>query len=388
MRRDADGVLTDCPASGVSLMRAQLAEAGDMCRSEELASTLRGCLPSGYPARLLEPTAELPPELVGPFTVEQPGFTGESGAWHPTSIPFLVRADGGKVTSYFSESSYWPALLTGAGGLLGPARAEEESRPSRQVVYGLHPCARPETATSRLRRMAFTQAHIDVFAAAASSVMLGRDALLAARSLVRQITGHAAGSVRARVSDSRAWTGLLAPYASPRLVQKLRRGFLDPAAAGAALHGADPALLSREVRPALDRAGLAGLPDPVVEVIKYRVRTGRYERDFWGGPAGEPVRALAGLCAEAGIQVVIDARSARIGYSGLTWQIDCRGHDGGWVEVAGGGDYTDAVGLLCWLRTPRIAPVPVRVAGSAVGVERALEVSAKLKATPGPGPFR
>jgi hypothetical protein len=377
MRRDPDGVLTRCTELDSSLLREQLDEAGRTCRSGELADVVRWCLPDGYQARMLEPMVEVPPDLVEPFMVEQPGFAGEAGAWHPDRIGYFVRADGGKVTSYFSESSYWPALLDGVGGLLGHGASAGERAPVRQVVYGLHPCARPESSTGRFRRLAFSQAHIDVMGTAGEPALgLCLDALASMHRLVCQVTGVPAESVRARVADSRAWTGLLASYARPQVVQDLRSGFLNPAAAGVALDGADPAVLARGVRSALDRAGLAGLPEPVVEVIEHRIRTGQYEPDRGDEPSGEQARALAGLCADAGIAAVVDARSARRGYSGLIWQIDCRSPGGGWVEVAGGGDYTDAAGLLSWLGLCGSTPAPVRVAGSAVGIERALAVAA------------
>ncbi len=367
MRRDAEGVISACPEPTASLIREQWDEAGRTCRSAELLEMVRRCVPGQYPAALVPSAGELEPALFEPFTAEQPDFAGPGGPWHPDVLPQFVRVVSGQVVSYFSESSYWPALLTGVGGLLDGVPA------GGRGLHGLQPCLRAETVTGRLRRMAFTQAHIDLVAAAPGTGLC-LDAVAAMHRLVCRMTGIPASSVRVRVGDSRAWTGLLGPHAQPLAIRDLRQDFLDPAAARVALQQADPGLLASQVRPELERAGLSGIPQGVVEAIEYRVRSGRYEPGYAESSAAGPVRDLVRACEHAGLAALTDARSARIGYSGLTWQLDCAG-PGGWTEVAGGGDYTHAAALLYWLRTGSTAPPRLCVAGSAVGIERALALA-------------
>jgi len=193
---------------------------------------------------------------------------------------------------------------------------------------------------------------------------------------VTQLTGLSAQNIRVRVSDARGWPSLLGSHFSPRTIQALRKHLLDPISAAVALHNGDTHLLAQRAARFLRRLSRDQVSDELLRIVIRWIETGDYElengMDLDNFRCAE-VHRLVHSCKEMGINAIVDARSARIGYSGLTWQVDCYVNEC-WIEVAGGGDYTDAAILYARLHSNVSYDPTTIVVGSAVGVHRALAI--------------
>lgn len=352
----------------------ELEQAQELCRSPRMKQLLVNSLPSGSDLQEVPPIAEFLPGDLTPFDTEHI-INGMQKFWYPGITSKYVRIYENGERFYLSLSSYWPALLHGVANVL---KSQRSSTPSSNEIclYGLQPCVRPEKQENQWRRIAFTQAHLDFVAWHQDQVTLCRKAIECICRAVTQLTGLSPLNIRARVSDARGWPSLLGPHFSPRAIQALRKRLLDPIAEAVALDNGNAHLLAQRAARFLRHLSRDQAPEEFLRIVIRWIETGNYESEkglyLENFPCAE-VQQLVQSCKEMGIPATVDARSARIGYSGLTWQIDCYANEC-WIEVAGGGDYTDAAILYARLHTDVQYDPATIVVGSAVGVHRALAI--------------
>jgi len=357
----------------------ELEQAIELCGSPQIKQLIVNSLPPGANVQEVPLTAEFLPRDITPFEADHV-INGTHKQWYPDITSRYIRTDEIGVKFYLSLSSYWSALLLGVANVLKSGQSLSQS--SKEIcLYGLQPCVRPEKQENKWRRIAFTQAHIDFVSWHAEQVTMSGKAVECICRAVTQLTGLSKLNIRVRVSDARGWSSLLSPYFSPRTIQILRKRLLDPIAGAIALQNGDAHLLALQAARLVRRLSRDQVPDELLQMIIRWIETGDYELEKevdLDNFSCTTVYKLVRLCEEMGIDAIVDARSARTGYSGLTWQVDCYTNEG-WIEVAGGGDYTDAAILYGRLHSDILSDSTMVVVGSAVGVHRALAIGLGTK---------
>lgn len=374
--RSPDGRIAPVDLRTAARLREELMQADVLCRSDELGRELAQALPEGFQPKRLAATFAFSPDEVEPYSRAH-AIDGIESHWFPDVDSWFVEVDDGLACRYLSPSSYWPALLRGVVLEERPTAGSRGDRVSRVAIHGLQPCLRPEKQEDEFHRLAFAQAHIDLVDwQEGERIFTCASAIAAICWLIRSLTGFPPADLRIRLSHTKGWTAMLERYVAPAALQTLRKTVLDPIATAAATRQRDLGQLGDHATAEVKRLATSAVPQGALDTIRHRVTTGRYEPS---GPGVEAVAAeltsLEQACVATGIATIRDARSARTGYGGPTWQVDCR-TQGCWIEVAGGGEYGDA--LRVWRTARNLAPQPVpAVCGSAVGLDRVLALTSR-----------